>query len=79
MALYTFYPCQLDQTSLSFEAHELEDDAAATVHCLYVLEQHLSAQFVVVWCGERHVVTRRRMDPGLAAVLGRDPDMSTLA
>jgi hypothetical protein len=73
MALYTFYPCQLDQTSLSFEAYELEDDLAATVLCLNVLEQHPSAEFVVVWCGERQVTTRRRADPRLEAVLRTDP------
>jgi hypothetical protein len=74
MALYTFYPCQLDQTSLSFEAHELEDDTAAAAFCLHVLDQHPSAEFVVVWCAERQVAMRRRIDPALEPPLRREPN-----
>ena len=69
MPLYTFYPCQLDQTALCFEAQELEDDAAATRFCFTVLDQHPTAEFVVAWCGERRVTTRQRLDASLASAL----------
>lgn len=64
MPLYTFYPCRIDEASLSFEAYELPDDADANARAIEVLTQHPSAEFVVVWCGERKVLTQYRSGPG---------------
>ena len=69
MALYTFYPCRLDDVSLCFEAHELADDAAAARRADAVLRDHDSAAFVVVYCDERSVMTRARARP--RATVGR--------
>ena len=63
MALYTFYPCLPDGNSLSFESHELADDAAAEALAEVILRRHRSCTHVVAWTGEREVCTRRR-EPG---------------
>jgi hypothetical protein len=60
MALYTFYPCTLEDTSLSFEACDLPGDAAVPQRADAVLADHASAAFVVVYCGDRRVMTRER-------------------
>lgn len=57
MPLYTFYPCRIDEASLSLEAFEIADDADANVRAIEVLTQHPSAEFVVIWCGERTAAT----------------------
>lgn len=60
MPLYTFYPCKPDGTSDSFVTFDLVDDDEADVRARYVLDEHLSASHVVVWQGERRVLTRPR-------------------
>ena len=73
MPLYTFYPCKPDGSSESFLALELTDDGEAYVRALHVLDRHASASAVVVWHGERKVLTRARVHPALRAVLGQSP------
>lgn len=60
MSLYTFYPCLPNGRSLTFEARELADDAAAEALALAVLDDHPTSAYVVVWNGTREVWTRRR-------------------
>ena len=60
MSLYTFYPCLPKVQSLTFEAPELADDAAAEAFALAVLNEHPISAYVVVWSGTREVWTRRR-------------------
>jgi hypothetical protein len=71
MPLYTFYPCRLDDTSLGFETYELIDDGEAMLRTLRVLAEHPSAEFVVVWCGDRKALVRYRVAPELEAELSR--------
>ncbi|HEV2530333.1 hypothetical protein [Phenylobacterium sp.] len=71
MPLYTFYPCRPDGSSVTFETVELEDDGQAFIHCLDILDQHLSASHVVAWCAERRVTARHRAHADLAAVIPR--------
>jgi hypothetical protein len=61
----------MDDTSLTFEAHELDNDAAAAMRCLTVLDEHRTATFVTVWCGERQVCARQRSAPELETPLRR--------
>jgi hypothetical protein len=49
MPMYIFFPCLEDGSSTSFEAYELEDDAAARERAGQVLESHDSAVQVMVW------------------------------
>lgn len=71
MPLYTFYPCRVDDASLGFEAYELADDGVAGTRSVEVLKEHLSAEFVVVWCGERKVFTQYRaaFDPQIGSAM----------
>lgn len=55
MTLYTFFLCQADGSSHSFEAHELRDDQTAASFAQVVLRQHGSAAYVMVYAGERFV------------------------
>lgn len=72
MPLYTFYPCKADATADTFVCFDLSDDAAAHVHALHVLDQHATSTQVVVWCGERKVLTRSAVHSDLMAVLCRE-------
>lgn len=56
MPLYTFYPCQRDGNSTTFETHELVDDGEALVRARIVAADHRSCAYVAVWCGERKVL-----------------------
>jgi hypothetical protein len=49
MPMYIFYPCLEDGSATSFEAYELEDDAAASEQGAAVLAAHASATHVTVW------------------------------
>ena len=60
MALYCFYPCAPNGLASTFETAEFETDAEAGTHALRVLDDHLSAASVVVWCGNRKVLTREQ-------------------
>lgn len=76
MPIYTFYPQMADGSSLTFDAVELDDDAAAIGHCQLVLAEHRSAVEVVVWDGERRVygTPRRRTARPPAASDGDQAD-----
>lgn len=58
--LYTFYPCKPSGVSETFVVFELATDGEAQVHALHVLDQHPTCSRVVVWAGERKVLTRER-------------------
>lgn len=81
MPLYIFYPRKSDACSLGFEAVELLNDTEANTHALQVLEEHITASFVAVWCGDRKVLTRPRIAAELSDVLVRPPtpDVSSQA
>jgi len=49
MPMYIFYPCLEDGSATSFEAYELEDDAAAAEQGAAVLATHESATLVTIW------------------------------
>jgi hypothetical protein len=65
MSIYTFYPCQPDGSSTTFQAIELAEDRSAAAHAAALLDQHPSCAYIAVWCGERKVLTYSRFDPGL--------------
>lgn len=69
MTLYTFYPCRADGTSDTFVCFDLADDTDAYVRALHVLDQHPTSSHVVVWAGERKVLTRAQVHPDLRATL----------
>lgn len=69
MTLYTFYPCRDDGTSDTFVCFDLADDTEAHIRALHVLDQHPASSHVVVWAGERKVLTRSRVHPDLRATL----------
>lgn len=60
MQLYTFYPCDCNGAAGTFVVFELADDEEAEIRALHVLDQHPSCERVVVWAGERKVLTRDR-------------------
>ncbi|HEY4030155.1 MAG TPA: hypothetical protein VGM25_07415 [Caulobacteraceae bacterium] len=60
MSLYMFYLCQPNGDARSFEIFDLHDDVAAFEEAGVMLDQHLSAAHVAVWCDERKVCTVRR-------------------
>jgi hypothetical protein len=60
MPLYTFYLCQPNGDAWSFETFELDDDVAAYEEATVMLDQHRSAAYVAVWCGDRKVCTTPR-------------------
>ena len=64
MTLYTFYPCHPSGDASSFETFDLDDDVAAYEEAAVMLDQHRSAAYVAVWCGERKVCTVPRDAPG---------------
>lgn len=72
MQLYTFYPCKADGVSETFVVFDLADDSDALIHALHVLDQHPTCSQVVVWAGERKVLTRNRVHPALTLVLTQD-------
>lgn len=65
---YTFYPMGADGVATTFECENLPSDADAMVHAEKVLDQHSSAQTVVIWQGEREVFTLPRRSPGSGSV-----------
>jgi len=70
MPLYTFYLRQANGDAWSFEAFDLEDDVAAYEAAVIMLDQHLSAADVAVWCGERRVCTVPRDGVRPSAAIG---------
>lgn len=66
MPIYTFYPCRADGDAGSFDAAELASDTQARAHALRVLARHASCSHVVVWLGERQVMTCDRGAAGPA-------------
>lgn len=63
MPVYTFHIWSQDGHSPSFEAFELDNDAATFAKAGDLLAQHLSCDHVEVWQGERGVVARHREQP----------------
>lgn len=70
MTLYCFYPCAANGLASTFETAELDTDAEAEAYALGVLDDHLSAASVVVWCGGRKVLTREQAPSRRAARAG---------
>jgi hypothetical protein len=66
MPMYIFYPCLEDGSATSFEAYELEGDAAAREQGEIVLDGHASATHVMVWRDGLALPPIRR-DPRLTA------------
>ena len=64
--LYTFYPCDPDGSSQTFEAVELPGDRLAAERAELILRDHASCAYVAVWEGDRPVLTLARR------ALGRD-------
>jgi hypothetical protein len=60
MPIYTFYPCAPDGGSTSFDAADMASDAEAKAHAARLLLEHASSAYVVVWLGERQVMTCER-------------------
>jgi len=60
MAIYTFYLCDQDGRSISFEAFELGDDMSVPDRALKLLGEHPSSASVAVWDGDRPILERRR-------------------
>jgi PAS domain S-box-containing protein len=58
--MYTFYCCRPDGAAPTLEAHELASDTAAAEQADRLLEQHASCSHVLVYEGERDVLTTRR-------------------
>jgi hypothetical protein len=71
MPLYTFYPTLKNGLCDTFQSLELEGDDHVAEQALSALERHPSAESVVVYAGQRKVLTRVRMHNELAALLGR--------
>jgi hypothetical protein len=69
MNLYTFYPTRPDGLAPTMSMIELENDAAAFMEAVQLLEEHASAESIVVWQGPRRVLACLRandVDPRLA-------------
>ena len=60
MAIYTFYLCNPDGSSTSFEAFELGGDKSAPERALKLLGEHPSCAYVAVWEGDRPILERHR-------------------
>ena len=60
VAIYTFHLRKTDGGPLSFEAYELDGDAAAQAQATVLLEQHMSAAAIEVYDRDRPVLTRAR-------------------
>jgi len=61
MPIYTFYPCQADGSSPTFEAFDLAGDDEALTRASLMLDEHHSCAFVTVWQGDREVLTLPRI------------------
>jgi hypothetical protein len=61
--MYTFHFCDSKGVSSSFEAFELDHDAAAFTKAGELLDQHQSCDHVDVREGERSVIARHRDQP----------------
>jgi hypothetical protein len=70
MPLYIFYPTLKSGLCDTFQSIELSSDERAAERALQVLDEHPSAATVVVYAGHRKILTRARMHPDLAAILG---------
>ena len=75
MTLYCFYPCAPNGLASTFETAEFETDAEAAIHAQRVLDDHLSAASVVVWCGNRKVLTREQTPSRRPARWGSEPGL----
>ena len=77
MPLYIFYPTLRNGLCDTFQGIELDSDDHVDERALRVLDEHVSADSVVVYSEHRKVLTRVRVHPDLAAILrGRAPQRS---
>jgi hypothetical protein len=60
MTLYTFYPCQPDGGSGTFEAFDLDADDQVPALARKMLAEHAHSVYVAVWEGDRLVATTYR-------------------
>lgn len=60
MPLYTFYPCHEDGGADTFQTFDLPNDDAAYERAVTVLQDHISCEYVAVWCGERMLGNTRK-------------------
>jgi hypothetical protein len=61
--MYTFYFCDVQGVSNSFEAFELINDARALAKAAELLDRHSSCEHVDVLDDQRPVVARHREQP----------------
>jgi hypothetical protein len=71
MPLYTFHVHRPNGAPLSLEAIDLEDDDRVVTLAFDLLNQHPNAAEVIVWCGERRVMSRNRVDESLRSLLSQ--------
>lgn len=64
MPIYTFYLCNLDGSSNSFEAIELTGDEMAVERAPTLLREHPNCAYVAVWEGDRPIHALHRRPPG---------------
>jgi hypothetical protein len=70
MPLYVFYPTLKSGLCHTFQSIELDGDDHVDERALRMLDQHVSADSVVVYSEHRKVLTRVRVHPALVAILG---------
>lgn len=69
--LYAFHRYTSAGAGVGLDMVELASDEAALAYAFQVLQSHSSCDYVVVWDGDRRVLTRHRVDPSLQAMLSR--------
>jgi DNA integrity scanning protein DisA with diadenylate cyclase activity len=75
--MFTFYLCQEDGASGSFEAFELMDESGLRQRAAEMLAGHASASYVNVWNADRKVLTLHRHELAESAremAFSRDQD-----
>jgi hypothetical protein len=79
MPLYTFFPASIEGEATTFHAVELSGDRDVPAQARRVLEDHSSAQFVMVWCGDRKVGLHRRSPRAAAGPNDNSPEAGAAA
>ncbi|KQW66952.1 hypothetical protein ASE17_20005 [Phenylobacterium sp. Root77] len=62
MESYTFYPTSPSGISATFSVEYCDNDAEALIEAVLLLEEHGSAEKVVIWQGPRKVMTCYRAE-----------------
>jgi len=68
MTLYTFYLCDADGFSASFDTRDLPYDSATFSIAGDLLKDHVTAEHVAVWNDDRAVLSRHREPPVIRAI-----------